>query len=423
MDHLDEERAPIILQTLAQEWMEGTISSYFRSAFRSEFKPELTRTDRHENVIIDTFGILNDQEVVEVAFVDDEERERGPSADKIAAAVAKAFSCGQSTAYVLLIDKNIQRWTAYKLTEQRWAKRKAFRQLALQVFDEVDLLHESLTDEYAAGAHASPKTCQRCPFYEICEADRLGDPEPWDVTDIAVRRDSQLTQKLDARLDRWSKGNHGDYPRISPSHFSTTECDRAVAYNLLGTRKKGSPEAGLRRIFDMGHAYHEILQEALPLAWPDIEVEIPLQDSTLMFEGHADGFSKTEELVFEIKTISYRGFDKLTKPKPEHIKQALLYARMAKAKTILFIYINKQSGELKTFEVAVDSHGNNSIWGRMAARARSILTKVRLYGKLEKPDPDMLPERIVGKDSECKKCRYAWICRPGLIPTRGFHRR
>jgi len=278
--------------------------------------------------------------------------------DKMAPLVAaKAHIAGLDEGLLILFDRNKSGWCAYEITGDFDAAAKNLQ-------------------AYLAG----------------------GKP-----TTVRSRLAHRVTQALDGYLfglnlkPREGRVRHAG---IHPSEFSVKECDRLIAYTVMGVDEKESTDPGLRRIFDVGHACHDALQGALGEAFGDqFRAEVPIVNKGLRMVGHCDGVLGDEG--FEIKSIGDNGHKKLRKAKPEHQKQGVLYAANLALTSVNYLYANKETGELTSYPVALD----RTLWQSMAARATRIIRAV---------DAGLLPDRIPNERA-CEGCKYAWTCRPERI--------
>lgn len=212
-----------------------------------------------------------------------------------------------------------------------------------------------------------------------------------------------LTTKLDSYL--WSlnkKKDHREQKVIHPSEISTSECDRKIAYGLIGEEGQEKVDPKLRRIFDTGHVYHDLIQRALSWSFSDFRAEVKVKNQDLRIHGHCDGVLNAEGL--EIKTMGSNGFRKLTKAKTEHIEQATIYGAILNLEAVTYLYVNKNDSDIRSFRVGVD----RSVWHKVATRAESI---IQVVNRGDLPDP-------IDKPSTCKTCKYAWTCKPELSPPR-----
>jgi hypothetical protein len=217
-----------------------------------------------------------------------------------------------------------------------------------------------------------------------------------------VRVETSLISQLDGwlwSLNRKSTGRHTAC--IHPSEFSTTDCDRQIAYGLLGTQEIGRIPANLRRIFDVGHVFHDVIQKALSETLEGFQPEVPIRIEDLRIRGSCDGgWGKTG---FEIKSIGRKGFGKLSGAKPEHQRQATIYGIALSMDEILYLYANKETGQIAAYSAPPNRH----VWQRLAARAMRIIKTVE-SGQLPPP---------VDKDYDCRSCKYAWTCKPHLVKS------
>ena len=149
-----------------------------------------------------------------------------------------------------------------------------------------------------------------------------------------------------------SRGSHAD-KRIHPSSFMG-ECLRKLYYrftDVVPTNEIEVVSPSVQRIFDVGTFWHIYLQNVFHKAGIQIAREQPVRSDYLMLNGRADSILmyKSKKYVGEIKSISGKGFWALQAPKPEHIDQATVYAKVLGIKEIIFIYINKELGLTKIF--------------------------------------------------------------------------
>ncbi len=144
---------------------------------------------------------------------------------------------------------------------------------------------------------------------------------------------------------------------VHPS--SAHRCRLKLYYDVLAemeSEEEISPE--LQFIFDVGHAIHATIQKSLHRALPggfteEVTVDLP---ESFIENGHADGVVEQPDhtYVIEIKTISGDGYDKLSKPKEEHILQASIYCRALNVPFMCFLYVNKATGAMKQFPMVYD---------------------------------------------------------------------
>ena len=140
-------------------------------------------------------------------------------------------------------------------------------------------------------------------------------------------------------------------------------CMRQMTYDLMGiaptdrvTRPIG---AELQRTFDVGTWYHIYMQCILYRIGLLEQAEVPVVNKEKYLNGKADGVFKKEvfgeKVVLEIKTMNNWNFTKAVfKPFKKHEFQASLYARELGAKKVLYLYINKDTSEIREFLMPIN---------------------------------------------------------------------
>lgn len=135
-------------------------------------------------------------------------------------------------------------------------------------------------------------------------------------------------------------------------------CLRQMTYDLakvVPTDEVSRPIGpSLQRTFDVGTWYHLYLQTILYRIGLLQQAEVPVVNLDRYLNGKADGLLKVEvfgeKVVLEIKTMNSWQFSKAVfKPFKKHEFQASLYARELGAKKVLYLYLNKDTSEIKEF--------------------------------------------------------------------------
>ena len=144
--------------------------------------------------------------------------------------------------------------------------------------------------------------------------------------------------------------------------------------------------------------------------------------------GHTDGgvdLANGRRGILEIKTISKTEYDKLKKPKPEHVIQASIYMWLFGLKDSLFLYTckgwcktpNRKSrkiaggqghelGPFKTFHIPYDGSVVLDLMKQISAAKKS-------FAALEegrKEYPDRLPACHIKSASRSKQCPMSSLC-------------
>lgn len=141
------------------------------------------------------------------------------------------------------------------------------------------------------------------------------------------------------------------------------DCPRRLTYDLLKTAPTDAIirpiSPALQRIFDVGSWYHLYIQNILYTTGLLEQAEVPVINTEKYINGKADGvfFKKVfgKKTVLEIKSMNHWNFQKaIFKPFKKHEFQASLYGRELDAELILFLYIDKDTSEMKEFLVPVN---------------------------------------------------------------------
>lgn len=140
-------------------------------------------------------------------------------------------------------------------------------------------------------------------------------------------------------------------------------CPRMMVYELSGTKPTDVTlrpiGAALQRTFDVGTWYHIYMQAILYNIGLLEQAEVPVVNEEKYLNGKADGVFKEEvfgeKVVLEIKTMNNWNFTKaIFKPFKKHEFQASLYARELGAKKVLYLYINKDTSEIREFLMPIN---------------------------------------------------------------------
>ena len=187
-------------------------------------------------------------------------------------------------------------------------------------------------------------------------------------------------------------------------HFYVTDagrCGRAVFFKFKNAPREDM-EARVLRMFDHGDHIHQLIMKPL-LSIRDIhvvasEVNIPPQE---LITGRADAIiSNGKDLyVLDIKSMNSMVFKNLAEPKEENIDQIQLYLHYFKIPRGILLYVNKDTQELKEFQVNYDQR-----------RALSLLDQLNeLKNKIDSNViPDQLPD--YPDNWQCQYCSFKEIC-------------
>jgi len=150
------------------------------------------------------------------------------------------------------------------------------------------------------------------------------------------------------------------------THFYITnagQCQRAVYFSIKGYSRK-KKEARVLRIFDVGDDVHQRLMRtlfgisAIKVNNAEIRVIATAIDVTpeALFHGRADAIISFNNKLYvvDFKSISDYKFRKLDAPQPSHQKQLQLYMHYFKVPQGIILYENKNTQELREFELKYD---------------------------------------------------------------------
>lgn len=202
------------------------------------------------------------------------------------------------------------------------------------------------------------------------------------------------------------------YPGIHPSQLPHP-CLLKIYWEMEGREAREKHEARALFTFDIGHAVHHMLQSYGQLgAWgslytPEAKIRTQPLAEELFIVGSADADSiliiddipnaPIYELgvIHEYKTIKKENFEKLTRPKPEHLRQASSYGALLDRPVVVYLYVNKNDSNMSDFPVQYDY----ALWKPMEEKARLLLGYY---------DREQEPPATVGY--HCQQCPYAYGC-------------
>ena len=239
-------------------------------------------------------------------------------------------------------------------------------------------------------------------------------------------------------------------PRLAGIHASEfSKCIRQMTYSLLAYPKKSSVNKFWRQRFKVGHAIHDMVQtdyermaartrnverqKTKGREWSlDFEREVQVSQTLqlvakeLRLEGHADGVFTFRQGLFregekapprlrvlsEIKTESPKEFEKLVRPRDEHIAQAHIYMAALDIPLTWFFYFSKGTQNNTNSEAPWLTVFNPDVWRDCERKCRMGLN----FFERKELGPR---EESIG----CQFCSYAWNCQPHILQPGGtLHR-
>ena len=201
-----------------------------------------------------------------------------------------------------------------------------------------------------------------------------------------------INKALNKRAEPYVSKNK--QPRLKASSFSSP-CLRQILYDYTHTTKDFSPSAKEQKIFDVGHAIHELIQEWLqesgvyiPFKDPITglipinkfngkpDPEFPITFAPLEIKkGGVDGVVKLSDQLWlvEAKSIKQERFEELIETKKDHRIQANIYIGAFEqnraqgayshipelegtdiVQGVIYLYLNKNTGEFKEYVESFD---------------------------------------------------------------------
>lgn len=205
-------------------------------------------------------------------------------------------------------------------------------------------------------------------------------------------------------------------PGIHPSQIAHP-CFLKIYNEMIGVEAQEKIEARTMLIFDMGHQIHDMLQTYGrqgawgPIYSKEVRLTASLQELSeeLMLEGHADAENvltidmQDSPVIYEVgivheyKSINTNGFEKLTRPKPEHKMQAMIYSAALNRPVVVYMYLNKNDANIADFPVAFEP----DLWVNVEGKIRLL----KQHFEAKTPPP-------AATGFHCQQCAYVYSCKP-----------
>jgi len=215
-------------------------------------------------------------------------------------------------------------------------------------------------------------------------------------------------------------------PRSQTFAPSSIRCPRISWFRLRGVQpnKVRKPDKMLNFTAVVGSACHEMIQGALSKKlgcdWIEIadhleelkprykyEVEKSGYETRVSIESPPIRFAvdgvlrlNNQKYLLEIKSSEYSSWSNLSDPKPHHVDQVRCYASLLNLEHVLMIYIDRQYGDIKCFEVTVSSEERQQIWNMFQYVQNMV-------------DANLAPDKLPPGDSWCNPsmCNYYEKCK------------
>lgn len=296
--------------------------------------------------------------------------------------------CVSKTA-LICVNRDTLEWTFWTVESQ------SSHQAAKEVLSDAQYVEGIVLGK--APAEGISTECLTCPYQTTCEVKDKFNAAPHTLG-IATLRTYKMEKMIEDYLLSLNKEDDGrNTGFLSPSEICTTKCNRKLWYKRNRTPRESEIEPILRRIFDMGHSVHEVLQGMLHEASADFKSEVRAIFPRTTIKGRCDGV--LGKIGLEIKSISKKGFDSVRGPKTPHHRQGTIYGASLDLEKMLYVYFNKSTGEVKSVYKKVDE--------KYAEEVRQRATLIE-----DMFDRNEIPEREAGWG--CKMCSYIKTCKPEL---------
>ena len=206
---------------------------------------------------------------------------------------------------------------------------------------------------------------------------------------------------------------------------SSVRCKRISWFRLRGVQPDidKNPDLALNFAADIGTACHRIIQENLirdyGSDWISVQDYLAELKPNYKYTVESSGYESQVEIfdppmkfacdgilridgkyyLLEIKSASYSSFDQLVGPKPIHIDQVHCYSTVLNIPDVLMLYVDRQYGTLKCFEVKVSLEEMNAVWQMFDDIQESV-------------DSMIAPPKLPRNDSWCtpSHCLYYQKC-------------
>jgi HSP20 family molecular chaperone IbpA len=199
-------------------------------------------------------------------------------------------------------------------------------------------------------------------------------------------------------------------PEYQPRNFeprmsSSGDCPRALRYDKEYQRP--APSFGQAMRMMLGDYTHLMMQQILTKTYTDFhsaEIEIEYVDDGVTIKGHPDGVIDSLDCVVEIKSSSQETMRMVLNsgPLPSHIRQGNVYGYVLKKKNVLFIYVNRNNGEIYCHPLPVN--------GILAEQSLDMLIEVA-----KAPVGEQIPRPYSNpSESPCWFCSHKERCYEGF---------
>lgn len=238
-----------------------------------------------------------------------------------------------------------------------------------------------------------------------------------------IRFNSATSCKFLDRYEAYVKSKiqlENSEPKSQTFAPSSVRCRRISWFRLRGVQPDidKNPDLALNFTADIGTACHRIIQENLINDyggdWISVEDYLKDLNPEYKYTVESSGYESQVEILdppmkfacdgilrigetnylLEIKSASYASFDQLTAPKPMHIDQVQCYSTVLNLPNVLMLYVDRQYGTMKCFEVVVSLEEMAAVW-KMFDNVQNNVTAMIAPPKLPKNDSWCTPSHCI----------------------------
>ena len=262
--------------------------------------------------------------------------------------------------------------------------------------------------------------------------------------------------RLSLLYDEWKHTDEGGYKytvdipgsstRAAGVHASEiSQCMRRLVYGTQGVERKPPVEeadVNMKMRFNLGHSVHAMLQREFELMCDWVNKTKRLGDVSMCFTpevrispaiggpaaewnihsscdgvfqfytAYSDPAMDIMRVGLEIKTASPGEFEKLNRPKDEHLEQTCLYMACLDLPLMWVLYYNKGNCNYTNSTPPWLLQFNQTLWEKQL--------EIRMAKASYLASANKIPNREEGK--HCHWCPFAWTCAPTILAKRGPRR-
>lgn len=240
-----------------------------------------------------------------------------------------------------------------------------------------------------------------------------------------------VLDSLSRRFEDWLESEEEDgNERPGGIHASeVSKCLRRLVYGVMNTPRLGKSSYIWKRRFKMGHMIHNMLQSEFArfqyspqhftkftdevVISPELQAVAAQWDINSSCDGIFEIWERDPKRLLlrigiEIKSMNPDEFERLTKPKEEHVEQAHVYMACLDLPVMWFIYVNKANGNYtKSSDRRFLTVFDPRIWKKLQER----FDIAHQHAALQELPPR--EESIV-----CSFCPFSYTCQPTILVKR-----